>query len=530
MEHTEQARTARPFSRRALFVALGGLAAGGAATAAGTYALTARDDAPPDAAPAPGQTGNAGGNAPPPTPTSDATASGILADNRRWAAHLLRRAAFGGTRAEIDEFASLSREEAVSRLVDYDAIDNTALEQRLAAARYRIDSAATVRRDGVPWWLARMTYTARPLEERLTFLWHGMLTTQVSQIGGVRAHWMVVQNETYRARAGGSYDDLLHAAAKDPAMLVYLNTAESTKEHPNENFARELMELFSMGAGNYSEDDVREAARAFTGWGLTIPRNQLRGLDEDARREFLSTYVPSFELYPRRHDFGTKTFLGETGPFDGTDIIDIILRQPATAEFVCRRLFREFVHPAPADDDLAPLVETWERSGHNIREVLRALFLSEAFASDAAYRAIVRGPVQLVVGLARQLEADTDFRVPSLREGLPATGQVPFEPPNVGGWPGGPAWLSSGTLFARANLVDALLFGQRAIGAPALERLTSPSEIVETAVQLMLDGNVEPAVLDLLHAYASQEAGRPLREVARGIAYLVAMSPQYQLL
>lgn len=513
----------RQIDRRALMVALGGLAAGGAATIAGAYALSGRSAPASEGEAAPSPSGVEGSGAP------AQPSSAILADNRRWAAHLLRRAAFGGTRSEIDEFAALSREEAVSRLVDYDRVDNAALEGRLAAANYGIASATTIRKDGVPWWLARMTYTARPLEERLTFLWHGMLTTQVSQIGGTRAHWMIVQNQTYREHAAGRYDDLLHAAAKDPAMMVYLNTAESTKEHPNENFARELMELFSMGPGNYTEEDVREAARAFTGWGFTVPRQELRGLDEDARREFMVTYVPSFQLNPRRHDFGTKTFLGETGPFDGTDIIDIILRQPATGEFVCRRLFREFVHPYPTDEELAPLVEVWEREGHNIREVVRAIFLSDAFAADAAYRAIVRGPVALVVGLARQLEADTDFRLRSLR-GLATTGQVPFEPPNVGGWPGGPAWLSSGALFARANLVDALLFGQRAIGAPALEHLSSPSEMVDAAIDLLLDGYVEPGVRDLLRAYAEQESDRPPGEVARGIAYLVAMSPQYQLL
>lgn len=528
MEQAQQVRTAKRFDRRALLVALGGLAAGGAATAAGAYALTGRDDADLNTAPAPGEAGSTS-TTPDPAPTGGATSPGILADRRRWAAHLLRRAGFGGTGAEIDAFASLSREEAVSRLVDYEHVDNSALEQRLAAAAYGIESANTVRRDGVPWWLARMTYTARPLEERMTFLWHGMITTQVSQIGGNRSHWMVIQNQTYRERAAGRYDDLLHAAAKDPAMMVYLNTSESTKQHPNENFARELMELFSMGPGMYTEDDVREAARAFTGWGFTIPRDQLRGLDEDARREFLSTYVPEFQLYPGRHDFGQKTFLGQTGPFDGTDIIDIILEQPATGEFICRRLFREFVHSAPTSDDLGPLVEVWERSGHDIREVLRVLFLSDAFASDAAYRAIVRSPVQLVVGIARQLEAETDFRVPGLRH-LPATGQVPFEPPNVGGWPGGAAWLSSGTFFARANLVDTLLFGQRAFGAPALERLGDPQEMVDVALDVMVDGNVSAASRQVLYDYAASQASRPAREVARGIAYLVAMSPEYQLI
>jgi uncharacterized protein (DUF1800 family) len=306
-------------------------------------------------------------------------------------------------------------------------------------------------------------------------------------------------------------------------MMMYLNTIESTKEHPNENYARELMELFSMGVDTFTEDDVREAARAFTGWRLTRPP---RTGDKDADMMALAEWEPEFVVARRAHDYGSKTFLGQTGAFAGEDVVRIIMEQDATGEFICRRLFKEFVHNEPYDEEIDVLVEVWARTGHDVREVVRAILVSDAFYSEAAYRAIVRSPVQLVVGMVRQLGIETTFdAMPRDAAGM---GQVLFDPPNVAGWPGGASWLSSGTLFARANFVDSVLMGRRRAELAALDGLASAEDVADTALAILVDGNVPDASRAALHAFARSVSDAPQR--AAGIAYLVLCSPEFQLI
>ena len=235
------------------------------------------------------------------------------------------------------------------------------------------------------------SYTARPLEERMTYIWHGLLTTQVSILEMMGAKTIIQQNELFRSHALGRYDDLLQAVAKDPAMMIYLNTVDSTAEHPNENFARELMELFSMGEGNYTETDVRESARAFTGWRLTpLQRRPIpQGLSTPERNEFMSqmwaAWQPEWLVDPKLHDKGVKTFLGRTGPFGGEDIISIIMEQPATARFITRRLFGELAYRDPDEETVGRLVDVWQASGHSVREVVRAILVSDEFYSCLLY-------------------------------------------------------------------------------------------------------------------------------------------------
>src|SRR5690606_35791457 len=251
--------------------------------------------------------------------------------------------------------------------------DNSALNARIAAANFNLTTPGRGVNNERPlitfemqrWWLTRMAYTARPLEERMPYIWHGLLTTQVIILEMMGAKTIVRQNELFRSHALARYDDLLQAVAKDPAMMIYLNTADSTKEHPNENFPRELMELFSMGEGNYTEDDVRESARAFTGWRMTpVPRRPIPpNLGDRERNEFVSQmwaqWEPEWRLDADQHDDGAKTFLGRTGPFGGEDIISIILEQPATAKFITSRLFREFAYRDPDDATVDRLVDVW---------------------------------------------------------------------------------------------------------------------------------------------------------------------------
>jgi uncharacterized protein (DUF1800 family) len=470
-----------------------------------------------------------------------------MADPLRRAGHLLRRAGFGGTPAQIEEFAMLSREESASRLVDFQEIDNTALDQRIAAANFVLQRGAEGANRGQAiqdmqrWWLTRMAYTARPLEERMTYIWHGLLTSQVSKVGPLRAHFLVTQNELFRAHALGTYDDLVQAVAKDPAMLVYLDTVESTAEHPNENFPRELMELFTMGVGNYTEDDVRESARAFTGWRLNdperprLPANASEADIQKARDQAIAAYVPAYRFDARLHDDGTKTFLGRTGTWNGEDIIRIIMEQPATGRFIVTRLFSEFAYDDPAPEVVDRLAKIWESSGHDTREVVRAILVSDEFYSEEAYRAKVRSPIELVVGLIRGLEIEFSFQNAGDggRGGAHASyyagmDQVLFEPPSVAGWPGGQTWLSSSTLFARLNFLDQVLFPRgQALRLAAVTPASSAATIDDVAGRLV-DGNLADAARAELIAHL--DTIRDPAERTATAAYLIAGSPEFQLI
>lgn len=498
-----------------------------------TLGLQSNDSqAPPGAGPG-GGVSNGGGGKQPATPVPE-DLDRPIDDPKRRAAHLLRRAGFGGTRAQIEEFAALSREAAADRLLNYDAVDNSALDAMLAAANLNlVDSPRDLQR----WWLLRMAFTARPLEERMTFIWHGLLTSQVSKIGGQRAKLMVIQNELYRANALPKYDTLIKAVSRDPAMLFYLDTVDSTKEHPNENYARELMELFTLGVGNYTEDDVRESARAFTGWRFTPPAKppvDLNTLSKEERRKIehglIDEWEPKFVLAAQRHDSGQKTFLGKTGPWDGDDIVDIIMGQPAAGRFICRRLFMEFAHLGPDEKTIDALLKVWNESGHDIRAIVRAILVSDEFYSERSYRAFVRSPIELMVGALRALDI-RELSTGAINErAYRGMDQILFEPPNVAGWPGGAAWLSSSTFFARVNFLDQFLFGLRGQPAtlPALAGAATADEVVDGALEVLVDGNVSKESREALYAHARAIANAPER--AATVAYLVLASPEFQLI
>lgn len=524
----------RKASRRALLGGVAAVAAGGTAVAVVGLASQTNADSDSTKTVLPGLSADA-------TKTAAEELARPIEDPRMRAAHLLRRAAWGGSKAQIDEFAALSREDAADRLLGFESVDNSALNARIEAAQFNLTTPGRGLdgkrppqiRDIQRWWLTRMSYTARPLEERMTYIWHGLLTSQLSQIGPQRAKWMVAQNELYRAHALGRYDDLLQAASKDPAMMTYLNTVESSKDHPNENYPRELMELFSMGEGNYTEDDVRQSARAFTGWRLTPPNREQppAGLSEKERDEWLNqmfaAYEPAWRFAPGQHDNGSKTFLGKTGNFDGSDIVGIIMEQPATARFITRRLFSQFAYRNPDDATVARLVDVWNASGHDTRAVVRAILVSDEFYSMRAYRSLVRSPIEFMVGAVRGLELEADFL--QLEQTAAAMDQRLFEPPNVAGWPGGEVWLSSGTFFGRVNFTDAFLRkGNRPGPVPALAGYANAGDMVNGALERLVDGNVSEDSRQAITDYAASISNPQDRAAA--VAYLVLCSPEYQLI
>jgi len=398
------------------------------------------------------------------------------------AAHLLERAGFGGTPDEIARLAALTPRQAVDWLVEYDRLDAAHLApfdesgiwdsgmdpfppsraEAVRIARERGDALGVkVLPEGTPrrlqpvvdkffyglrsnaietqrlglWWANRMLRTSRPLEEKLTLFWHGHFATGQNKVRDYRM--MLRQNEMFRRHASGSFRDLLAGLLKDPGMLVYLDNGENVKEHPNENFGRELLELFTMGVGNYTERDIREAARAFTGW---------------------TNDVLEFKVDAERHDVGQKTFLGRSGPFNGEDIIDIVLDQPVTAEFIAAKLYRYFVREEIAGSVRADLGGTFRQSGYAIKPLLKRILLSRDFYSPASYATQIKGPVHLVVSTYRKMELEEIPTIPDFGRMTGSLGQMLFEPPNVAGWAGGRTWITPATLLLRGNLFRDVLF------------------------------------------------------------------------
>ncbi len=474
-----------------------------------------------------------------------------LTDAKQRAAHLLRRAGFGGSMADIEAFALLSKDAAADRLLNYETVDNSALDARIANAAFILQfpddgqQRGRLIQDMQRWWLTRMAYSARPLEERMTFIWHGLLTSQISKVGQLRARWLFIQNELYRKNALGRFDDLIQAVSKDPAMLSYLDTIESTREHPNENYARELMELYTMGEGNYTEMDIRESARAFTGWRLTAPPRptaaELNGLTEQQRRDLQQklaySYTPEYMFQARLHDAGSKTFLGRSGNWNGEDIVRIIMEQPATGRFVTARLWREFAYDNPEPEIVDRLVKVWDSSGHSVRSVVRTILTSDEFYSEKAYFGKVRSPIELLTGLVRGLELDTTFQNagPGGRGGgrgaayYAGMDQVLFEPPNVAGWSGGTSWLSSSTFFARVNFLDQVLFNRgRPLPVPALSSALTAEAVVDGVAARLIDATLRADSRAAIVAHLNTV--RDPQERAATAAYLIAGSPEFQVI
>ncbi len=404
--------------------------------------------------------------------------------DRAKAAHLLSRAGFGGRPDEIDRVVRLGMDAAVDELLDYGRFPESVpppdfsslravwesyarLVQMRAAERERFDAIVIAQRadnqkfqEIREWWMTRMIQTPRVLQEKMVVFWHGLLVSGRPEVR--QAEMLFIQNELFRRGALGNFKDLIVGISKDPAMLRYLDNNINRKGKPNENYARELLELFTMGIGNYTERDIKEAARAFTGWTY---RN----------------YEFSFDA--RQHDDGSKTFLGRTGNLDGGDIITIIFEQPATARWVPRRLFEYFGYLRPEESLVDDLAEVFRRSNFEVAPVVRAILTSGAFYSPKAMRTQVKSPVQLVVGTARLLEPDA-VAIPALLRAMDLMGQAVFIPPNVGGWPRGEGWITTSTILHRYNFSSLVLTG----GMPGIGRRPATRPAVPAGAQKLVDG------------------------------------------
>lgn len=459
------------------------------------------------------------------------------------AAHLLRRAGFGGTSEEIRKVQVLGPSLAVEQLLTFSSDDRTGdnphdiektLEDALEANGGKIggaQGAAILTLQG--WWLFKMLNTNQPLKEKLALFWHGHFATGLDKVRNAFA--LQRQNELFRRLGTDKFDSLTLQVAKDPAMLRYLDNNDNVKAHPNENFARELMELFTLGVhGGYSEKDVQESARAFTGWAFKGGSN----------KDVAGYKNPEFVMMPKNHDTGVKTVLGQSGNFDGTDIVRIVTQHPSSAKFMTEKIWRYFVSEDLPEDIHLELVKVWISSKLDIRELLRFIFTSEAFYAPQNRNNLIKSPLEYVIGSLRTLKAklllEQELTLVNL---LASQAQIPFYPPNVKGWDGGLEWIADTTLLNRIQFMGTISSGKLAM-RPRFKKdkegkmppqpiagLTFPlgSSTKETIdlIGKTFIGEVPTGVLrKALETFAK---GRNTTDVARGLTYLVLISPHYHL-
>lgn len=488
------------------------------------------------------------------------------------ARHLLWRAAFGGTPKQIQTLASWGPQRAVDYLLDYDQVQYerpakdlfdksimrppTDEERRMyaMAARARDEdtlAAARLRRQDMErrdrqqigevqkWWLKRMVESPRPAEEKLTLFWHGHFATSYRTIEN--SFHMYMQNELFRANAAGNFGTLLKGIIRDPAMIAYLDNNDSSKNRPNENLARELMELFGLGIGNYTEKDIKEGARALTGYTFR---------DDD------------FYFNERNHDSGTKTILGKSGPLDGEGFVDAILAQPACAYFICRKLYHFLVaelpgleQSRPGDPDLPAatrgvireMASNVRGANYDLKPMLKRLLTSEHFYHPTFLNEQIKSPVTLVVGAVRSLDVPPrDLQL--MNDALGLMGQDIFFPPSVKGWDGGRSWINTSTLFVRQNIMAYMLTGKKPQGydATADSQKYDPSPLLSELVESDLSAGQDAAkvtdyLLRLTLGRAPESAraqiesfmkpfeGRIDRDVLVGALLLITAMPEYQL-
>jgi uncharacterized protein (DUF1800 family) len=463
---------------------------------------------------------------------------------RQWAAHLYRRAAFGAGREDLLEAERLGPEGTLDLLLRGRPQAGAVLEAlvdggRLAAARdarISFDECEQLR----GWWVYGMLQGGHPLREKMTLFWHNHFATSIAKVQNPVL--MFRQNCLLRDHALDRFGPLLQAISRDGAMLVWLDSNRNVKGKPNENYAREVMELFSLGVGNYTEKDIREAARAFTGWHT------------DGR---------GFAFNAAAHDGEAKTVLGQTGLWDGGDVVRIVLEQPAAARFLVRKLYHFLISEKadPPDALLEPLCASFRKSDYDIAGLVRTMLASRHFYSDYAFRQRVKGPVEYVLGAVQAVyrrygEKEADYRpLPSqtLVGWLATMGQPLFAPPNVKGWQGGPSWLNTSTVLERDNFAGALALGtvwtyplarpRAAVAESELPRAFDPArlleeegvhraeDVVRVLLDLYLPGGVRPEARAKLVAFLSEDrpSGSALGRRVREAVHAILTMPEYHL-
>ncbi|RYG38642.1 DUF1800 domain-containing protein [bacterium] len=460
-----------------------------------------------------------------------------LRTDREKTAHLLRRFGLGASEAELDYYGKDGYVKAVDLLLSPPADDGFDIDP----SDIRSDLGKRLDLQTLTyWWAARLMATKAPLRERMTLFWHDHFATSADKVKNPQM--MLAQNEILRKKGLGKFRDLLGDVSKDPAMLFWLDNQENVKGKPNENFAREVMELFTLGVGNYSETDVREAARAFTGW--TVRRQKSDDLDK---------VKVTFWDRANLHDDGQKTVLGKSGALTGDDVLDVLCANPRSGEYLVEKIWDWFVYPGASPETLKPFIAKFRESGLDVSTLLRAIMLSPEFVSDKAERSIVKGPADVCIVTMRQMGigALIDEKLDStggtgklaraaMTPAAAATitmkdmGMWIMYPPDVDGWKNGANWISTATMVARIAWSDRI-FGQTAkvrfpIRYPAkavLGKAQTPEEIVDRLISVF-DAPIKPERKVVLIEAATKAGTKNLAETAAAVSRLIFAAPEFQ--
>ncbi|MFQ3588034.1 MAG: DUF1800 domain-containing protein [Fimbriimonadaceae bacterium] len=463
-------------------------------------------------------------------------------------AHLLRRFGLGSSEAEIDFYGEGGYAAAVDRLLAFESIDegyDTSPDLFRTGDQNQLNP-----RQVQLWWIARLIVTKRPLQERLTVFWHDHFATSAAKV--VQGPMMANHIEVLRSNAAGSFRSLLKATIQDPAMVFWLDNQFNVKGKPNENLAREIMELFTLGIGHYTEEDVKETARALTGWGLRRMRPNEPGANGR---------VAEFRFYPNQHDGGLKTIRGQTGPFDGEDVLNMLCDDPQTARHIVTKFWEWFVYPKPEPALVDRLAGGWRRNGLDIKALVREVALSTEFQSERAQRAVFKNPVDFAVAAVRQigvgeplrtaLASSVDGRAPRLalapvltvQQSMRAMGMDLVYPPDVAGWETGPAWITSATMVERIGFADRL-FGAIAPGSrrvqmrfpvfPLFAANPTPEGAARRLVSVFDAPMPESKMAGLFEAAAKAASGgrvtpQNANAVAAAVSRLIFGSPEFQM-
>lgn len=468
-------------------------------------------------------------------------------------AHLMRRAGFGATRRELEQYAAIGYEASVEKLID--TTNPTAISEYLIRRYHPDESSLLGGLSGADAWLYRMVTTDTPLLEKMALFWHGIFATGYPKV--LNAKPLSDQIRMFKRYAMGDLKTLLVQMAKDPAMIIWLDNQQNHKGAINENFGRELLELFSMGTGNYTEDDVKECARAFTGWTIgNCEYMEVRSArDSDWPYGRISWH---YEFDDTDHDDGEKEFLGQKGNFNGEDIIDIICEQEATARFISRHMYHFFVadeppvpqwpYQPPRDPEaIDQLVKVYFDSKYDIREMMRFLFNSNFFKSEKCWYEKIKSPAELVTGVMRLTEAVNMPRYDTFSKQLRMQymGQTLSNPPSVEGWDGGTAWIDTGALVERMNFAAEELGNVTTPGSQDLlkrvlaENSTevTPERVIDICLDHVGALSIHKDTRSKLIEYANENGGvkvngnelsESAQQIISGIVKLIASTPEFQ--
>ena len=445
--------------------------------------------------------------------------------------HLLRRAGFGGTRAQIDEYAEMGYEAAVDGLLN--PKDPQWMGDYLVRRFHHEQSGMMAPRASGENWLYRMITTSAPLQEKMSLFWHGIFATGYPKVIHGKVLWNQIR--MFRHYGMGNFKDLLLELSKDPAMIVWLDNYDNHKEAINENFGRELLELFSMGVGNYTEDDIKDASRAFTGW--TIGNTEYMVLRSERDSDWPYGRISwHFKYDSADHDDGEKEFLGNRGNFNGDDIVDMICQQESTARFIARHMYHFFVAdepPVPAwpytpprdAEAIQALVDAYFQSGYDLKAMLKVLFTSDFFKAEDVRYEKVKGPAEYIAGVLRLTgEFDRPRRqIMDRAEQATFMGQFLNNPPSVEGWHQGIEWIDTGTLMERINFASEQ-FGD--INKPGVKAMVdnimeassqglSPEHFVDVCLEQMGVIEVSDETREILTSFAEKSSSSGSGEQAR---------------